>query len=221
MKVGLLIPAFNEEKGLAGLLRSVGSVPRQDILVVDDGSEDRTSEVARSEGVGVLRHEINLGKGAAHRSGFTYFLDRGYDAVITLDGDGQHDPDEIPRLLEKALLGEASIVVGTRKMSLSQMPLARYLTNKTTSLVVSLLAHTRIWDSQSGFRLIRAEVLRQVSLTTTKYDTESEILIKAGRRGYGIDAVAAKTIYRKETSYINPVIDTVRFIRLAVRSLWT
>ncbi len=220
MKVGALIPTFNGETQLPRLLRSVTSIPKQDILVVDDGSEDRTSEVARSEGVSVLRHDLNLGKGAAHRAGFAYFLARDYDAVITLDGDGQHDPGEIPLFLDKALLGRASIVVGTREMSLSEMPLIRYLTNKITSLVVSLLAHTRIRDSQSGFRLIRAEVLKQVPLTTTKYDTESEILIKAGRRGYNIDSVATKTIYRKETSYINPIIDTVRFIRLAVRSLW-
>ncbi len=220
MKVGILIAAFNEEAGLPGLLRSLTSIPKQDILVVDDGSEDQTSGVAKSEGVAVLRHPGNLGKGAAHRSGFLYFLERGYEAVVTLDGDGQHNPDEISLFLEKAATARASIVVGTRNVSLSQMPFIRYLTNKTTSFIVSLLAHTRIKDSQSGFRLIDAEVLRAVPLTTTKYDTESEILIKAGRRGHKIDSVLTSTIYRQETSYINPFIDTLRFIKLVLRSLW-
>lgn len=221
MKVGVLIAAFNEEEGLPRLLRSLISIPKRDVLIVDDGSVDQTSEVAKAEGVAVLRHEVNLGKGAAHRSGFAHFLQRNYEAVITLDGDGQHDPEEIPLFLQKAEMGKASIVVGTRKLDPSQMPLIRYLTNKTTSFIVSLLAHTRIGDSQSGFRLIKTEILRDVPLTTSKYDTESEILIKAGRRGYRIESVLTKTIYREERSYINPLIDTLRFIKLVVRSLWT
>jgi len=220
MKVGVLMPAFNEAEGLVRVLRSLSSVPKQHILVVDDGSQDGTSEAARAEGVCVLRHEVNLGKGAAHRSGFAYFLERDYDAIVTLDTDGQHDPLEIPLFLEKAERARASIIIGTRRLSLCQMPLVRYLTNRITSLIVSLLAHTRIRDSQSGFRLISAKVLRDIRLTTTKYDTESEILIKASRRRHRIDSVPTKTIYRREISYINPVVDTLRFVRLILRSLW-
>lgn len=219
MKVGVLIPAFNEEEGLPPLLRSLTSIPKEDILVVDDGSEDKTSEVARAEGVSVVKHAANLGKGAAQQSGFVHFLQRGYESIITMDGDGQHDPLEIPLFLKKAREG-ADVVVGTRRLNLAEMPLVRYLTNRATSFVVSVLARTRIKDSQSGFRLIRAEVLREVSLTTVKYDAESEILIKAGRRGFRIESLPIKTIYRGERSSINPVLDTLRFIRLAVRGLW-
>ncbi len=219
MKVGVLIAAFNEEDGLPSLLRSLTSIPKEDILVVDDGSDDRTSEVARAEGVSVLKHHINLGKGAAQQSGFAHLLHKGYESIITLDGDGQHDPLEIPLFLNKARHG-ADVVVGTRRLNPAEMPLVRYLTNRATSFVVSLLARTRIRDSQSGFRLIRAEVLRKVSLTTVKYDTESEILIKAGRRGFRIESLPIKTIYRGEKSSINPVLDTLRFVRLAVRGLW-
>lgn len=218
MRVAIIIPAFNEEKNLQRLLERLASVDTADIVVVDDGSKDRTTDIVRGFGVTLLRHEINRGKGMAHRTGFAYAVENGYDGVITMDADGQHAPDEIDCFLKDA--DKADILVGTRCMSLANMPVLRYLTNKVTSLVVSLIASQRVFDSQSGYRFLATRVLRRVPLRTKRFQTESEILIKAGRMGFKIGVVPISTIYREEKSYINPFIDTGRFIGLAARSLF-
>jgi glycosyltransferase involved in cell wall biosynthesis len=218
MKIAIIIPAFNEEKTIKRLLEQLRGINKGDIVVVDDGSSDGTAEVVERFGATLLRHRSNQGKGMAHRSGFAYAVAKGYDGVITIDADGQHAPEEIQLFMQRG--NEASILVGTRSMSLANMPLLRYLTNKVTSLVVSLIASQRIFDSQSGYRYISIEVLKRVPLRTERFQTESEILIKAGRMGFRIGAVPISTIYRKEKSYINPFIDTGRFIGLAARSLF-
>jgi glycosyltransferase involved in cell wall biosynthesis len=221
VKVAILIPAFNAEATLASLLHSISTLfDRRNIFVVDDGSSDTTSAIARQGGVNLLRHKCNLGKGAAHRTGFSYILKQGYDALITLDADGQHDYRSLPDFVELARTENADIVVGSRRGDLSGMPLIRVLTNRTTSLVVSLLSGQRVADSQSGYRLIRTGPLRDIRLTTRNYQTESEILIKAGRKGYRIVSLPIRTIYAEEVSYIQPGTDTLRFIWLAIRSLW-
>lgn len=218
MKVAIIIPAYNEEKTIEELLNRLCGYPKEDIVVIDDGSSDRTTDMVTKCGATLLKHGTNKGKGMAHRTGFAYAIMQNYDAVITMDADGQHAPEEIEYFLRKT--GEADILVGTRSMSLANMPLLRYLTNKVTSLVVSLIASHRVFDSQSGYRYISIEVLKRVPLKTKRFQTESEILIKAGRMGFKIGAIPISTIYREEKSYINPFIDTGRFIRLAARSLF-
>jgi glycosyltransferase involved in cell wall biosynthesis len=221
VKVAIVIPAFNAAETLATLLKHVTSIfERRDVFVVDDGSHDATSSVARERGVNVLRHHWNLGKGAAQRTGFSYVLEHGYDAVITLDADLQHDYRSVPEFIELARDRGADIIVGSRRGDFSTMPLLRKFTNRTTSLVVSLLAGQRVEDSQSGYRLIRAGPLRNIRLTTKNYQTESEILIKAGRYGYRIESIPIPTIYARERSYIHPFRDALRFIWLSIRSLW-
>jgi glycosyltransferase involved in cell wall biosynthesis len=218
MKVAIIIPAFNEAKTIQGLLEQLKNYNKRDIVVVDDGSSDGTTDIVAGFGATLLKHEKNKGKGMAHRTGFEYAITKGYGGVITMDADGQHAPEELEHFLSNS--GEADILVGTRSMSLANMPMLRYLTNKVTSLVVSLIASQRIFDSQSGYRYISAEVLKRVPLKTKRFQTESEILIKAGRMGFRIGAVRISTIYREEKSYINPFIDTGRFIGLAARSLF-
>ena len=218
MKLAIIIPAYNEEKTIEELLNKLRRYPKEDIVVVDDGSSDRTADIVTKCGATLLKHGTNKGKGMAHRTGFAYAIMQDYDAVITMDADGQHAPEEIEYFLRKT--GEADILVGTRNMSLANMPLLRYLTNKVTSLVVSLIASQRVFDSQSGYRYISTEILKCVPLKTTRFQTESEILIKASRMGFKISTVPISTIYREEKSYINPFIDTGRFIGLAARSLF-
>jgi glycosyltransferase involved in cell wall biosynthesis len=218
MKVAIIIPAFNEEKNIQGLLEKLTFHSKDDIVVVDDGSSDGTTGIVTRFGATLLQHETNRGKGMAHRTGFAYAVRMHYDGVITMDADGQHAPGEVEYFLKEA--NRADILVGTRRMSLANMPLLRYLTNKVTSLVVSLIASQRVFDSQSGFRYLSIDVLRRVPLRTTRFQTESEILIKAGRMGFTIAAIPISTIYREEKSYINPLVDTGRFIGLAARSLF-
>jgi len=218
MKIAIVIPAYNEEKNIAELLNHFKNYTREGIIVVDDGSRDKTSVIVERFGAILLKHKENLGKGMAHRTAFEYAIKNGFEGVITIDADGQHMPQEIENFIKEK--DSADILVGTRRMTLANMPLIRYFTNKVTSLTVSLIASQRVFDSQSGFRYISSEVLRKVPLRTGRFQTESEILIKAGRMGFKIGCVPISTVYREEKSHINPFSDTCRFIGLACRSLF-
>jgi len=218
MRIAIIIPAYNEESNIEKLLTKIEHFGKENIIVVDDGSCDRTTSIVKRFGVILLKHDVNRGKGMAHRTAFDFAVNHGYDGVITLDADGQHNPHEISNFLENT--DSADILVGTRDMKLANMPVDRYLTNKVTSLVVSLIASQKVYDSQSGYRYISTEVLKRVPLVTRRFQTESEILIKAGRMGFKIGKVPISTIYKKEKSYINPFVDTCRFIGLVARSLF-
>ena len=219
MKIGFLIPVYNEEKTINKLIQALPG-DKKDIIVIDDGSIDRTPEIAEKAGVTLFKHKQNMGKGQAHRTGFQYAIEQGYDYLITLDGDGQHNPEEVSKFIKRIEAKGEDIIVGVRRRSLRNMPIIRYLTNLATSCVVSFLAHCTIKDTQSGYRAISTKVLRNISLTTCNFQTESEILIKAARLGYKIGEVPISTIYQEENSKIRPCLDTVRFITLALKSMW-
>jgi glycosyltransferase involved in cell wall biosynthesis len=191
-------------------------------VVINDGSTDGTSGAAEAAGAHVLEHSVNLGKGAALKTGFEYAVEKGYDAVITMDGDGQHEPSAIPDFLDALETCDADVIIGSRMDAVGEMPKLRIWTNRTTSRIVSLLVGQEISDSQSGYRLIKVSVLRDVvkSFVTTRYDTESELLIRAARRGYKVAAVTIRSIYTGTVSHINPFVDTLRFVRLVIRSMF-
>lgn len=218
MDICILLPGYNEEKMIGQVVSKARKVIN-DVIVVDDGSTDDTYQIAKSAGAIVIRHEVNKGKGAALKTGFQYALEHNYQAVITMDSDGQHDVNDIPNFLNALSEGKAGIVIGSRMKDISTMPAIRKVTNKLTSYISSLLMHQKVDDSQSGFRLITSDVLRSIKLESDRYDMESEILIKASRAGFQIISVPIKTIYGQEKSKINPLIDTYRFIRLVFRSL--
>jgi glycosyltransferase involved in cell wall biosynthesis len=216
-----VIPAFNAGRWIAGVLADLRPViPAHRTIVVDDGSTDETFLEASSAGVIVLQHPLNRGKGAALATGCKKAVKMGLSYVVTLDADGQHDPAEIPKFARRIVETGADIVVGNRFGRLGEMPWLRRATNWFTSRVVSSLARTRIPDSQNGYRMIGAAVIEAVPVESTRYDAESEILIKAGRRGYRIDSVPVETIYGREVSAIHPVLDTVRFFRLVYKALF-
>ena len=220
MRTLVVIPSKNLEATVGNVVRDVRALGL-DVLVVNDGSTDGTSRAALEAGARVIDHPTNLGKGAALRSGFRDALEHDYDAVVTLDGDAQHDTAEIPRFLDAIERTGADIVVGTRMHAVGAMPRIRVWTNRTTSRIVSRLARQDIPDSQSGYRILRADVLREIagSLATSRYDTESEILIRAGRRGFRVASLPIRSIYGGTVSHIHPVVDTLRFVRLIARSL--
>jgi glycosyltransferase involved in cell wall biosynthesis len=195
-------------------------VPRERIIVVDDGSSDETATVARTAGVVLIEHPRNLGKGAALRTGILAAGERGWRFAITLDADGQHNPDEIPAFIERWVETGADIIVGDRMAATGEMPALRLWTNRLTSRVVSTLARARIPDSQNGYRMISTEVFARIPLETSRYDTESEILIRAGRGGAVIASVPVTTIYGEEVSSINPLVDTLRFFRMVLKALF-
>lgn len=218
MNICLLIPAYNEAKTIGQVVSEACKVMNP-VVVIDDGSQDDTAQIAQDSGAFVIKHQVNSGKGAALRTGFQYALDHGYDAVITMDSDGQHAVDDIPRFLKAFKERRSGIILGSRMHDISTMPAVRKFTNKFTSFTSSLVARQRLNDSQSGFRLISADVLRVVKLEATGYDMESEILIKASKAGFRISSVPIETIYGEEISKISPMADTYKFFRLLFRSL--
>ena len=223
MRIVALIPAYNAARRLPEVITGVAEhISRSDIVVVDDGSSDDTLRIAESCETVVLKHARNRGKGAALKTGFGFALTEGYDAVLTLDADGQHDPRCIPAFIQAQRQTQADIVVGSRMHDISTMPLHRRCSNTLTSLIISIRVGCRIPDSQSGFRWIRSSVLRAIPLKDDGYHLESELLIKARKKGARIVAVPIETIYRDEKSSIKPFRDTLRFVVLIIRSLfWT
>ena len=216
-----IIPAYNAARHLAGVLERVARyVPRERIVVVDDGSGDDTRALAERAGVGVVLHPVNRGKGAAIRSGIARAATLGVPYAILLDADGQHNPDEIPAFVGRARETGADLVVGNRLADSGNMPWLRLATNHVTSAVVSLLARRRVPDSQNGYRLIRLAFFAALPLTTSRYEIESEMIIRTGRAGGKIASVAVETIYGGEKSFINPFVDTGRFLRMVARSVF-
>ncbi len=223
MRTLVIIPCKNLESEVGDVVRGVLELDLNlDVVVINDGSTDGTSASAGAAGAHVLEHEVNLGKGAALKTGFEYAIEKGYDVAITMDGDGQHEPSAIPDFLDALKKRDADVIIGSRMHAVGEMPKLRIWTNRTTSRIVSLIAGQEISDSQSGYRLIKVGVLRDVvkSFVTTRYDTESELLIRAARRGYKVAAVAIRSIYTGTVSHINPFVDTLRFLRLVIRSMF-
>lgn len=217
-----IIPAYNEEERISGVIRGIKKhLMAENIIVVDDGSTDDTGRVAGSEGAHLISNGKNLGKGASLRKGFDLAASMdGIEGVFTVDADGQHDPEEIPVFISKFEESGADIVIGDRMADTESMPLIRKMTNLVTSGVISRRSGLRIRDSQSGYRLIRCRLLREIELVTSRFETESEILIKASRRGALIESVPIRTIYGREISKIRPLRDTYRFLKLVMRSLF-
>ena len=216
-----VIPAYNAGAHLAAVIERVARyVARNRIVVVDDGSVDDTRAVAERAGVVVEAHAVNRGKGAAIRSGIARASTLGVPYAILLDADGQHNPDEIPAFVAKARETGADLVVGNRLVNSANMPWLRLATNHVTSAVVSLLAGRRVPDSQNGYRLIRLEHFARFALTTSRYEIESEMIIRAGRARGKIASVPVQTIYGGEKSFINPFVDTYRFLRMVAKSVF-
>jgi len=220
MKTCVIIPTFNESHAIARLVKEICK-QNLDVLVVDDGSSDNTYPLAQDSGATVLRNEINQGKGASLAKGFKYTIINGFDAAITIDGDGQHFPEDIPYFIRLAKYSDSGIFIGNRMQKTKNMPITRLLTNKFMSWLISCIAGQNVPDTQCGFRLIKKEVLEKINLSTSRYETESEILIKASRLGFRIESVPIRTIYNEEKSRINPLVDTMRFIKYIAREIWT
>jgi glycosyltransferase involved in cell wall biosynthesis len=219
-RICILIPAYNAAETLGPILEKI--LPLQiDILVVDDGSLDETKRVASTLGVHILEHPFNLGKGAALRTGFQYILQKDYQVVITLDADGQHDPSEIPLLLGIFRGVKPDILIASRAGEFGRMTFLRRFWNRLGVKAVARLCHSDITDSQSGFRLIRTDVLREIDLSTSGFETELELLIKSCKKGLSVLSVPINTQNVDGTgfSHFRPVTDTWLVCKLFLRSL--
>jgi glycosyltransferase involved in cell wall biosynthesis len=172
-------------------------------------------------GVHLLSHPVNLGKGAALRTGFRYILQKGYEVVITLDADGQHNPSEIPFLLGIFQNVKPDILIASRAAEFGKMTFLRRFWNRLGVKAVARLCRSDITDSQSGFRLIRTKVLQEVNLSTSGFETELELLIKACKKGFSVLSIPINTqkVDGTSSTHFRPVVDTWRVCKLFLRSL--
>jgi glycosyltransferase involved in cell wall biosynthesis len=197
------IPAFNEEATIARVV--IGSGKHVDkVIVCDDGSSDMTGEIAERLGAEVIRHERNLGKGAAMRSLFDFAKRLGADVVVTIDADGQHDPDEIPKLIEPILSGKADIVIGSRSLKASGMPRYRRIGRRVLDQATVAAGHAKVADTQSGFRAYSKEAVQSLEVSEFGIGIDSEILMKA--KGFRLAEVPISCKYKgvKGSTY-NPI----------------
>ncbi len=213
--VAAIIPAYLEEKHIGDVVKRT-LAQLEHVLVIDDGSSDQTAANARAAGGEVIVHAQNAGKGEAIKTGLRHWLERGFQYVVILDGDGQHPPEEIARFLAAASHG-AQLIVGTRMGDVREMPAVRRFVNRYMSRRISRVCGQEIPDTQCGFRMLHASVIPDLLGGTERFEYETEMLIKVSRRGFRIDAVPVSTVYSDEVSSIHPVRDTLRFLKLMRR----
>lgn len=193
MRIYIVIPAFNESKRIEQVLEDIRNIGLP-VIVVDDGSTDATFEKAKKHQVIVLRHQINLGKGAAIRSGCEAAFMKGAEAVIMMDADGQHKASDLPKFIEKTETGKYSVVFGSRNMNLG-VPLIRFLGNKFASVLISLLFKVYISDLICGYRAITKKAYKQMGLQSSDYGIETEMVIKAAKLKLRYCEIPIETIY--------------------------
>ncbi len=213
-EVAVVIPAFNEEAAIGGIVRRVRDLYNLTVCVVDDASTDLTSSKAKEQGAVVLRSEKNMGKGASIIRGMNWAAAEGFKGALLMDGDGQHIPDEISVFLKALGKNFDCVIIGVRKFCLKDMPLPRIFSNRSTSLVCSILSKKRIKDSQCGFRYLSCGIFKEIRIKTRRFQAETEILIRSARKKSEIREVDVSTHYGDEVSHINPAVDTLRFLKL-------
>jgi len=211
-----VIPAFNEGGRIAAVVRAVCALGLP-VLVIDDGSRDHTGAEAAEAGAQVVR-QVNGGKGHAMLTGCAWAVERGFAAVLLLDGDGQHDPAEAAGLIRCWRRG-AALVIGKRVLGLGRQPLHRRCFNRLSSLLVSAAAGHRIIDSQSGFRVCDPRLLLRLPLAGRRYDLETEMCVLVGRARLRVVETPISVIYNDKRSGLHPLWDTLRFLRAVARSI--
>jgi glycosyltransferase involved in cell wall biosynthesis len=207
-----VIPCLNEETTIAPLVMAVRRHVST-VFVVDDGSTDGTATSAKAAGATVLRHAMSLGKGAALRTGWAKARDSGFNWALTLDGDGQHSPQDIPTFFNACERNSARLVVGNRMHQAHRIPLVRRCVNVWMSRQISKLAGRELPDSQCGFRLMNLEDWTRLPVTASHYEIESEVVLLFARAGLRIEFVPIEVIYRNEQTKIRPWRDTMRWLR--------
>jgi glycosyltransferase involved in cell wall biosynthesis len=206
-----LIPAYNAAPFVAEVIRKARAhVP---VIAVNDGSSDRTLEEIRKTDATIIDQQPNQGKGVALRTGFRAALDRGADAVIQLDADGQHDPTEIPLFIEKHYTTAADLIIGERDFS--GMPPVRRVSNTVGRAAFSWAIGRKVRDNQSGYRLLSKRLVEAVLQSKEHgYEFEMDMILIAVKRGWPIEGVPIRTIYGDEVSNIKPMQHVVHFFRM-------
>jgi glycosyltransferase involved in cell wall biosynthesis len=216
-RIAATIPAYQAAPSVGDVVRgTLQALP--DVLVIDDGSTDGTAEVARRAGARVISHDVNRGKGAALATAFRDLFGGGFDGVVTLDADGQHLPEEIPKLL--AAIGEADLVLGVRDHLFGEMSRLRRMSNRLSSKAISLAAGQDLRDIQTGFRYYSRRLFEEVGFPEARFEAESAVVVRAARRGFKVISVPVHLGFAdgRTTSHYRPLLDSLRIAGAVARA---
>jgi glycosyltransferase involved in cell wall biosynthesis len=217
MRFAIIIPAYNEEKHIREVVRQ--SVKFGKTIVVDDGSTDATALEASKGGSTVLKNSANRGKWSALKIGFNYALDNlNAEAIIQLDGDGQHNPSDIPKFI-RALESGAMVVAGQRKFDPYRMPIIRIISNSISSFIIMVLFWVWVPDTQCGYRAYNKKALKTImsSFKSEGYEGETETIILARINRFKIKKIGIQTVYNEEESKVSPTRDIRSFAITAAK----
>ncbi len=206
----ITIPAYQAAPSVGDVVRRcLALVP--DVLVVDDGSDDGTADAARAAGAEVMSLPTNQGKGDALELAFKELFGRGFEAVVTVDADGQHLPEEIPKLLAAAEEG-ADLVLGSRDHLFAEMSRLRRTSNRLSSRAISLVAGEPLGDVQTGFRWYSRHLIETLGFPESRFEAESAIVVRAARNGFEIVTVPVRLGFAdgRTTSHYRPMVDSLR-----------
>lgn len=217
-KIAAILPAFNEEVAIGSIILRCKQQVDQ-VIVIDDGSTDNTSQVAELAGAEVIRHHKNMGKGAALKSGFEAARD--YDVVVTIDSDAQHNPDEIPLLVAPILAGKADVVNGSRYITGTDenTPAYRRVGQKVLDKATNISSGLDITDTQSGYRAFSAESLSHFRFEEKGFGVESEMLVDAANAGLKVVEVQIGVRYDVDGSTKNPLSHGVRVLLKIIQDM--
>jgi len=235
-KIIAAIPCLNEEQFIGDVVTRARKYVDK-VIVIDDGSTDNTSEVAKAAGAEVIRHKARQGAGAATRSAFEAAKANNADILITLDGDGQHNPDEIPQVLAPILSNEADLVIGSRFLqpnlnqsqqistNLIQVPKYRKFGIDVITWLYNFGSKVKVSDSQSCFRAHSRKLLEAINITENGFGFSIQVLIQARRKNFVITEVPVSCIYHSEGSSLNPIAHGLgvafAVLRLRIKNLLT
>jgi UDP-N-acetylglucosamine---dolichyl-phosphate N-acetylglucosaminyltransferase len=208
----VIIPAYNEEKHITKVIRSTKKYC-SNIVIVDDGSKDKTYYSARKTGSVVLRHIVNLGKGAAVKTGADYALKHGAKILIFMDSDGQHEPKEIPKFVKA--LKEVDIVYGSRKIT-QKMPFVFRFGNGVLNWLMGFVYSIKVSDTQSGYRALTSEAYKEIKWESNDYRMESEMIVNAGKKGLKYKEIFIRTLYSDDYKGTTAIDG----IKIALHILW-
>lgn len=222
MKTVAVIPAYNAENTIGQIIENTKKYV-DEVTIVNDGSRDNTPKIAKEHGATVYNHRKNMGLGFALRTGFREALKKNFDIVITLDADGQHDPEDIEKLINRLHENNVDVIIGSRLIDKSQwsnFPKHRLIGNILLTSLTNFAVQKKITtDSQSGYRILKKEVLEKIHLTGKTMEIASEIIYETAKNNFKIDEVSIKATYDKEISNIKIFRDISRIIKLLIKKI--
>jgi len=198
MKVFIVIPCYNEEKRVEEVLKRINNLKiEKKIIVIDDGSSDNSCEVVKNnfKDVLLLEHKINLGKGAALKTGCEATVKLGADIIVLIDADGQHSPEIIPEMVKKLEKENLDIVFGSRRMDIKKMPAVLYIGNKFLTGIINFFSGISLQDSLSGFRALKSSVYDKIIWESSGYSVETEMIMSVGKNKLKYGEIFIETIY--------------------------